>query len=125
MKPRQTFKKIIRAGTLFVFCGIAASSTALAQENAFPTQTITLIASAAPGGTTDMAARMIADPLSKALGKPVIVDNRPGASGAIAASAVKRSTPDGHTLLVQYSGFHVITPHLVKTGVDPIKDFAP
>jgi tripartite-type tricarboxylate transporter receptor subunit TctC len=75
---------------------------------------VTLIVSSAAGGTTDMAARMISDPLSKALGKPVVVDNRPGGSGAIAASVVKRAKPDGYTLLVQYSGYQVITPHLTK-----------
>ena len=102
-----------------------ASAPAMAEDAPYPSQNITLIVSAAPGGTTDLAARMISDPLSKALGKPVIVDNRPGGSGAIAASAVKRAKPDGYTLLVQYSGYQVITPHLIKAGFDPVKDFAP
>ncbi len=88
-------------------------------------QTITLVASAAAGGTTDLAARMIADPLGRALGRSVIVDNRPGGSGAIAAAAVKRAAPDGTTLLVQYSGYQVITPHLLNVGFDPLKDFMP
>nr|WP_229452216.1 tripartite tricarboxylate transporter substrate binding protein [Massilia niastensis] len=102
-----------------------AAGSAQAQNGSYPTQAVTLIVSSAPGGTTDLAARMIADPLSKALGKPVVVDNRPGGSGAIAASAIKRATPDGHTLLVQYSGYQVITPHLMKGSFDPIKDFSP
>lgn len=114
-----------RAAILLMAAAALTCGTAEAQDTPYPTQTITLIASAAPGGTTDLAARMIADPLSKALGKPVIVENRPGASGAIAASAVRRAAPDGYTLLVQYSGFQVITPHLTKVGFDPIKDFAP
>lgn len=103
----------------------AAVTTAGAQTGGYPAKTITLIASAAPGGTTDIAARMIAEPLAKALNAPVVVENRPGGSGAVAASAVKRATPDGYTLLVQYSGFQVITPHLVKSAFDPVKDFAP
>lgn len=110
--------------TLTALCMALAVGGACAQD-AYPAQPVTLIVSSAAGGTTDMAARMISDPLSKALGKPVIVDNRPGASGAIAASAVKRAKPDGYTLLVQYSGYQVITPHLVKVAFDPIKDFAP
>jgi tripartite-type tricarboxylate transporter receptor subunit TctC len=100
-------------------------TTVQAQDATYPTQNVTLIVSSAAGGTTDFAARLISDPLSKALGKPVIVDNRPGGSGAIAASVVKRAKPDGHTLLVQYSGYQVITPHLLKGDFDPIKDFAP
>ena len=113
----------IRASMLAVGAALA-SIGAHAQDN-YPARAITLMVSAAPGGTTDLAARMISDPLSKALGKPVVVENRPGGAGAIAASAVKRARPDGYTLLVQYSGFHVITPHVVKAGFDPIKDFTP
>jgi tripartite-type tricarboxylate transporter receptor subunit TctC len=106
--------------------GIAMAVTgAHAQDGTYPTQAITLVVSSAAGGTTDLAARMIADPLSKALGKPVIVDNRPGGSGTIAASAIKRAKPDGYNLLVQYSGYQVISPHLMKASFDPIKDFAP
>jgi tripartite-type tricarboxylate transporter receptor subunit TctC len=123
MKLHYTFKNMIHAGGMLAF-GIATASPALAQADAYPSQAITLIASAAPGGTTDLAARMIAEPLSKVLGKPVVVENRPGGSGAIAASAVARAKPDGYTLLVQYSGFQVITPNLVKQSWDPIKDFA-
>ena len=114
-----------RTCTLAMLATAIASAPAMAEDAPYPSQNITLIVSAAPGGTTDLAARMISDPLSKALGKPVIVDNRPGGSGAIAASAVKRAKPDGYTLLVQYSGYQVITPHLIKAGFDPVKDFAP
>jgi tripartite-type tricarboxylate transporter receptor subunit TctC len=57
---------------------------------------------------------MLAEPLGKALGQTVVVDNRGGASGAIAAVAVKRAEADGHTLLMQYSGYHVITPNMSK-----------
>jgi tripartite-type tricarboxylate transporter receptor subunit TctC len=112
-----------QSGKLAVLMALAAGG-AQAQD-AYPSQAVTLIVSSAAGGTTDMAARMIADPLSKALGKPVVVENRPGGSGAIAASVVKRAKPDGYTLLVQYSGYQVITPHVVKVAFDPIKDFAP
>ncbi|WP_265921616.1 Bug family tripartite tricarboxylate transporter substrate binding protein [Cupriavidus nantongensis] len=100
--------------------------TALAQDGSYPARPVTLVVSAAAGGTTDIAARMIAEPLSKALGQPVVVDNRPGGNGGIAASLVARAKPDGYTLMLQYSGFHVITPLLVKNlSWDPVKDFAP
>ncbi|WP_251865478.1 tripartite tricarboxylate transporter substrate binding protein [Achromobacter sp. Marseille-Q4962] len=104
---------------------LAAAGAAHAQQN-FPDRPISLIVSAAPGGTTDIAARLIAQPLGAALGQSVVVENKPGASGGIAAQAVARAKPDGYTLLLQYSGFQVITPHVTPTGGwDPIKDFAP
>lgn len=109
-------------------CAAAAclSAGAHAQDGAYPNRAVTLIVSAAPGGTTDLAARMISEPLSKALGQPVVVENRPGGAGGIAAQLVARAKPDGYTLLVQYSGFHVITPLLMKgLSWDPVKDFAP
>jgi tripartite-type tricarboxylate transporter receptor subunit TctC len=122
----KSIQFLLSRTSMFAMLGAAAVGTAAhAQDAAFPSQTITLIASAAPGGTTDLAARMIAEPLSKALGKPVIVENRPGGAGTIAGSVVKRAKPDGYTLLVQYSGFQVITPHVMKVPFDPIKDFAP
>jgi tripartite-type tricarboxylate transporter receptor subunit TctC len=98
-----------------VACGMTVSSAALAQSaGSYPSRTINLIASSAPGGTTDISARMLAGPLTAALGQSVVVDNRAGANGVIAAIAVKRAEPDGHTLLMQYSGYHVISPHVTK-----------
>ena len=103
---------------------LAAALPASAQD--FPKGTITIIVGASPGGSTDVSARLIADPLSSALGKPVVVENKPGASGNIGASQVARAKPDGHTLLMQYSGYHVGNPHLFQGLTwDPVKDFAP
>ena len=95
--------------------GLAAAGVVHAQAD-FPNRPVTLIVSAAPGGTTDIAARLIAQPLGAALGQSVVVENKPGASGGIAAQAVARAKPDGYTLLLQYSGFQVITPHVTPTG---------
>ncbi|OZI67983.1 Bug family tripartite tricarboxylate transporter substrate binding protein [Bordetella genomosp. 1] len=120
---RRALLALAATGTVAGLTGF--SGAALAQGN-YPDRPITLIVSAAPGGTTDIAARLIAQPLSQALGQTVVVDNKPGASGGIAAQAVARAKPDGYTLLLQYSGFQAITPHVTQNlGWDPIKDFAP
>ena len=99
--------------------------TALAQGK-FPDKPITIVVPSAPGGSTDFTARLIAEPLSRALGQPVVVDNKAGASGNIGNQIVAKAKPDGYTLLLAYSGFQVGNPHLFKkTGWDPVKDFAP
>jgi len=102
------------------------TSPAVWAQGKFPQRPITLVVPTAPGGSTDFTARLLADPLSRALGQPVIVDNKPGASGNIGNKYVARAPADGYTLLVSYSGYHVGNPHLFKqAGWDPIKDFAP
>jgi tripartite-type tricarboxylate transporter receptor subunit TctC len=107
------------------FVALLCGHTALAQGK-FPERPITIVVPSAPGGSTDFTARLIAEPLSRALGQPVVVDNKPGASGNIGNQIVARAKPDGYTLLLAYSGFQVGNPHLFKkTGWDPIKDFAP
>jgi tripartite-type tricarboxylate transporter receptor subunit TctC len=103
----------------------SAGALAFAQGAGYPTKPITLLVPTAPGGTTDIAARMLAEPLGKALGQAVVADNRGGASGAIAAVQLKRAEADGYTLMMQYSGYHVITPHLTKSAQWEQKDLLP
>src|SRR3954465_13805426 len=93
-----------------------AASGAPAQTGAgsYPSRPITMMVPPAAGGTTDISARMLGVPLGTALGQPVVVDNRGGGNGAIAALAIKRAEADGYTLLMQYSGYHVITPLVSK-----------
>ena len=93
----------------------AWAGPALAQAG-YPSKTITMIVPTAAGGTTDISARMLALPLAPALGQSVIVDNKGGGNVNIAASAVKRAEADGYTILMQYSGYHVITPLVSKTA---------
>ena len=91
-----------------------------------PSRAVKLVVPFAPGGQPDVVARSIAEPLSRALGQPVIVENRPGAGGNIAAEAVARSTPDGHTLLVGTNGPLAVSPALESVlPYDVAKDFAP
>ena len=97
---------------------------ALAQGT-YPTRTVTLVVPTAAGGTTDLSARMLAQALAPVIGQSVVVDNKGGGNGTIAASIVKRAEADGYTLLLQYSGYHVITPHLTKAPQWAQSDFQP
>ncbi|MBL8309754.1 MAG: tripartite tricarboxylate transporter substrate binding protein [Burkholderiales bacterium] len=118
----MNLRQIIAAAAL---AACAISPEAHAQER-FPQRPVTLVVPSAPGGTTDFTARLIADGLTRALGQPVIVDNKPGAAGNIGNQFVAKAKPDGYTLLVAYSGYQVGNPHLfAKAGWDPIKDFVP
>jgi tripartite-type tricarboxylate transporter receptor subunit TctC len=107
--------------------GIAAAAL-FAQKAAaadFPNRTITLIVGFSPGGSNDITARVISQPLSELLGVSVIVENRVGAAGVISAQHVARSAPDGYTLAVSSASPLVITPHtLAKLPYDAKRDFA-
>ncbi len=91
----------------------------------WPQKPIKVIVPFPPGGVTDSLARITADWLTQRLGQPVVPDNRPGASGAIAADLVARAEPDGYTLLAAAAPQLAIVPHVQKINYDPIKDFAP
>ena len=99
------------------------SSSALAQQ--WPQKPVKVVVPFPPGGVTDAIARITADWLSPRLGQPVIAENRPGASGAIAAEFVARSDPDGYTLFSAATPQLAIVPYVQKISYDPVKDFAP
>jgi tripartite-type tricarboxylate transporter receptor subunit TctC len=94
---------------------------------AFPDRTITLAVGFAPGGSTDVTSRLVADRLGPALGGNgrVVVENRPGASGIIAGEWLKRQAPDGHTLMLVEASSHALAPNAVQGGTryDPVADF--
>jgi len=90
----------------------------------YPAKSIRMVVTLAPGGGVDTTARVIGQRLSEIWGQQVVVENRPGAGGTIAAEIVARAAPDGHTLLVSSSS-HAINPTLYKLSYDSIKDFAP
>ena len=103
---------------------IAAQNAAHAAE--YPTKPVRMLVGFAPGGGTDTTARTIAQPLSAALGQQIIVDNRPGAAGNIAADIAAKSPPDGYTILMGTIAALAINPSLYqKLPFDPIKDFEP
>ena len=110
--------------TLIAFIASIATSAALAQS--YPSAPIRVIVSFPPGGAADQIARAVSTPLSEALGQPVIVENRAGANGNIAADAVAKSSADGYTLLMSSGGTVSINPHLyAKMSFDPVKDLTP
>jgi tripartite-type tricarboxylate transporter receptor subunit TctC len=91
----------------------------------WPSGNITLVVPFTPGGTTDILARVVGEKLSAAVGKPVIIENRPGAGGTVGASGVARAEPDGHTLMVGHIGTLAVNPSLYPNmGYDPLKSFA-
>lgn len=101
------------------------ATPALAQ-NWSPTRPITVLVPNPPGGGTDFAARLFAEGLARLLGQPVVIENRPGANGNIAITAAARAAPDGHTILLQYSGYHAGNPAMMRNpGWDPNRDIAP
>ena len=101
----------------------AASAQALAQAAAWPAKPIRLVVPYPPGGSSDIIARAIAQPLSEALKQPVIVDNKAGANGNLGADFVAKSAPDGYTLLLCDTGALAISPSVyTRLGFDPSKD---
>lgn len=112
-------KKIMLAALL-------ASSAAHAQQSApsYPTKPLRFVVGLAPGGATDIVARLVGQKLTEAIGQPVIVDNRSGAAGSIGAGIVTKAPADGYTLLVVSSSF-AVNPSLYELQFDSIRDFAP
>ena len=96
-----------------------------AHSQVWPQKPVRIVVPFAPGGNTDGIARLIAQPLGEAFGQQFVVENRPGAAGAIAAEAVARSPADGYTLLMGTPSQIAIVPVMTKTAYDPVKDFAP
>lgn len=95
-------------------------------QQAFPTRPIRIIVPFAAGGTTDILARLVAEPLAEILGQPVVIENRTGAAGAIGSAAVAQSPPDGYTLVLATIGTHSVNGLLTRgIGYDAVTDFTP
>jgi tripartite-type tricarboxylate transporter receptor subunit TctC len=102
-----------------------AALPAVAQAPAWPTKAVRIVVGFAPGGTTDVMARTLAQALTEALGQTVIVDNKPGASGNLAAGEVIKAAPDGYTLLIAPTSVETANPSLFKSNLLPSRDLAP
>ncbi|WP_441615600.1 Bug family tripartite tricarboxylate transporter substrate binding protein [Cupriavidus sp. RAF12] len=104
--------------------GAAVSSAAMAANAAWPQKAVSVVVPFPAGGSTDTIARMLAPPLNEKLGQPFVIDNRPGATGAIGATYVKRAPADGYTMMVASIGVYAVNPFLQKNlPYDPAKDF--
>ena len=104
--------------------GLAIAASA--QADNYPSKPITLIVPFAPGGTTDIVARIVADKLGKELGQSVVVENRGGGGGSIGAAAISKANPDGYTIGVSTVSTHAVNAACnPKLGYDPISGFAP
>jgi tripartite-type tricarboxylate transporter receptor subunit TctC len=110
---------------LAVAACLALALPQLAHAQAFPTRPIRLIVTYPPGGGADLMARLAAPKMAEALGQPVVVENKAGASGQIAAGEVARAAPDGYTLLLDASSYAVNPSLYAKLPYDPAKAFAP
>ncbi|HEY2337813.1 MAG TPA: tripartite tricarboxylate transporter substrate binding protein [Burkholderiales bacterium] len=98
---------------------------ACVHAGAWPAKPVRVLVPFAPGGVTDAVARITAEWLTQRFGQPFVVENRPGATGAIAVDALVRSEPDGYTLLTASTPQLAIVPYVQKASYDPLKDFAP
>src|SRR5205814_6281086 len=93
-------------------------------QDKYPSRTIQIFSPQAPGATTDLVGRMYADKLAKLLGQSVIVQNRPGAGGVLAAQTVVKSAPDGYTLMVVYTQYSSIPSRFKDIPYDTVRDFS-
>jgi tripartite-type tricarboxylate transporter receptor subunit TctC len=120
--------KLLRILATLVFGALLAQAGPASAEapTNWPQRPVRIVIGFGPGSGTDILARMIAEELRVALGQPFIVDNRPGASAQIAASAVAKAEPDGYTLFLTSNSSHSVNPHVFKKlPYDPIADFTP
>src|SRR5207253_15691 len=108
-----------------VAAGLPLFATAAHGEPAYPSRPIRILVGFSPGGSNDIVARLLAPKLSEALGQQVLIDNRPGAGGNIAADTMLKAPADGHTLMICTTGMLSIQPSLQKVSYDPQTDIIP
>jgi tripartite-type tricarboxylate transporter receptor subunit TctC len=121
MEMRSVSRRLAAFGIAVLGCSAAAG---LAHAQAFPTGPVRIVVPYNPGGAVDGTARLLASEMSKSLGKPVIVENRPGASGIIAVEHLKRSPADGYTMLIDTIAI-AVNPVVENAPYDAAKDFTP
>ena len=119
------FARLIDRGAWLGACGLLATFALPVHAGDYPSKPIRILVPFVPGGATDILARLVGQNLTAAWGEQVVIDNRPGANGILAADMTAKATPDGHTLLFVAIG-HAINPPLQKNlPYDTQKDFTP
>jgi tripartite-type tricarboxylate transporter receptor subunit TctC len=119
--PSPLRRSLLAAGLALSALGLSS----LAQAQGFPSKPLRIVVPFAPGGAGDLTARAVAAELSQSLGQPVTIDNRPGAGGVVAAEAVARAAPDGHTLFLMSNGTAVTASLFKSLPYDTLGDLAP
>ena len=120
----MNFPRLGRRGALATLLAATLATPAVAQT--WPDKPVRLIVGFAPGGFTDVLARLLGQHLTQRLGQPVVVENKPGAAGTLGADLVAKARPDGHTLLLGHSNSNSVAPALYpKLPYDVVKDFTP
>ena len=122
--PQLARRRALRLAVVAASVGVLGSAPAWAAD-AWPSKPLRIVVGFAPGGTTDVMARLVGKSLSEQLGQPVLIDNKPGASGNIAAAEVVRAAPDGHTVLVAPTSVETANPYLFKSNVNMARDLLP
>lgn len=123
MTITKSLAKLARHAAAAALLCATASAPAIAQ--AYPSKPVRLIVPAPPGGTMDVVARLFSDDLAKALGQPVIIDNKAGGVGMIGVQDLLNSPRDGHSIMIHISGIASEIPYLTKPSYDPFKDIKP
>ncbi|WP_288252727.1 tripartite tricarboxylate transporter substrate binding protein [uncultured Hydrogenophaga sp.] len=126
MNTHRTHRRGLLAGALTALTSLMGAAPAWAQAPAYPSRPITFVVPFAAGSATDQLARALGQSVSTETGQPVVIENKAGASGAIAASAAAKAAADGYTVLITTNTTHAANEHLYKKlSYDPVKDFSP
>ena len=123
--PKHLLRRRLIQAAAATCCTFGLAGAAQAQAPAWPAKPIRIVVGFAPGGTTDVMARVMAQSLGEALGQPVLVDNKPGAGGNVAATEVIRAPADGYTFLIAPTSVETANPFLFKQTISPAKDLTP
>jgi tripartite-type tricarboxylate transporter receptor subunit TctC len=127
-KMTLMIKPVLRRMTLALWCAALSAivPATAAQADEYPSRTITLIVPFPPGGSSDIVMRLLAQKVAESLKQTIVIDNRPGGAGNVAAMAIKNAPPDGYLLMMGHTGTHAINSSLyADLRFDPVKDFQP